>query len=84
MSDTPAPTVEIRIGGRQVAGTLSTAEAAQLIGISPFALRQWEGSPNAQVRPLRFGNKLRWPTLSVAELIGAPVDLVVDGDVTIP
>lgn len=59
--------------GRRYEATMSTAEAAELLGCSVERLQQQRGQGTLPVEPLQLGRRLRWPTLLVAEALG--VDL---------
>lgn len=66
------PSFEI-FGGRYGA-TMSTVEAAELLGCSPERLQQQRGKGTLPVEPLQLGRRLRWPTLLVAEALGLEMD----------
>lgn len=56
--------------GRQYGATMSTAEAAELLGCSVERLQQQRGQGTLPVEPLQLGKRLRWPTLLVAQALG--------------
>ena len=72
---TPAPAApSFEIFGRHYAATMSTAEAAELLGCSAERLQQQRGKGTLPLEPLQLGRRLRWPTLKVAEALGVAVD----------
>jgi len=58
------------IAGRKYRATMSTREAAELLGCSPERLQQERGKGTLPVEPLQLGRRLRWPTLLIAEALG--------------
>lgn len=50
--------------------TLSTAQAAELLGISVDLLGDLARADAAPVAPLRLGRRYRWPTARLFELLG--------------
>lgn len=70
-----ADPASIRVLGRPYGPTMSTAETAQLWGCSCELLQRRAKSGELPVRPLVLGNRLRWPTVLVAEALGLPVEM---------
>ena len=62
------------IFGERYGATMSTTEAAELLGCSPERLQQQRGKGTLPVEPLQLGRRLRWPTLLVAEALGVELD----------
>ena len=62
------------IFGRRYGATMSTVEAAELLGCSPERLQQQRGKGTLPVEPLQLGRRLRWPTLLVADALGIVLD----------
>ncbi len=60
--------------GRRYDATMSTAEAAELLGCSVERLQQQRGTGTLPVEPLQLGRRLRWPTLLVAQALGVELD----------
>jgi len=60
--------------GRRYGATMSTAEAAGLLGCSAERLQQQRGTGTLPVEPLQLGRRLRWPTLLVAQALGVELD----------
>jgi hypothetical protein len=60
--------------------TVSTDQAASWLGCSPETLQQSRGSGRLPVEPLVLGNRLRWPTMLVAQACGLPVEIVHPGE----
>lgn len=52
--------------------TLSTLEAAELLGCSADLLQRERGTGSLPVEPLTLGNRLRWSTVAIAEALGLP------------
>jgi hypothetical protein len=78
VSDVVAAPV-IVVAGQAYPPTLSTDEAAALLGCHRALLQAERGKGTLPVEPLQLGNRLRWPTLAVAEAVGLPAE-VVHGD----
>ncbi|MGI8631610.1 MAG: helix-turn-helix domain-containing protein [Solirubrobacterales bacterium] len=53
-----------------LAPTLSTAEAAEILGVGVDCLWALARSGTAPVAPLRLGRRLRWPTAAVLSAVG--------------
>jgi hypothetical protein len=66
------------VAGKELPMTLSTDEAAAWLGCSPERLQQQRGTGRLPVEPLTLGNRLRWPTVQVAEALGLPVGITGD------
>jgi hypothetical protein len=66
----------VAIGSKIFGTTISTADAADLLGSSPDLLQRERGSGSLPVEPLRLGRRLRWPTVLVAEAAGLPYRLI--------
>lgn len=49
--------------------TLTTAEAAELLGVSADLLWKLARNGGAPVEPLRLGRALRWPTKPLVDLV---------------
>jgi hypothetical protein len=80
MSDVAAPPA-IVVAGRAYPPTLSTDEAAALLGCHRALLQAERGKGTLPVEPLQLGHRLRWPTLAVAQALGLPAEIVHgDGD----
>lgn len=62
------------IAGRKYRATMSTGEAAELLGCSPERLQQERGKGTLPVEPLQLGRRLRWPTLLIAEALGLALE----------
>ena len=60
--------------GRRYEATMSTAQAAELLGCSVERLQQQRGKGTLSVEPLELGRRLRWPTLLVVQAIGVEVE----------
>jgi hypothetical protein len=61
------------VAGRRCPATLSTSEAAAWLGVSVDVLRQRHVKDGPMdVKPVRLGRNLRWPTLLVAHAAGLP------------
>jgi hypothetical protein len=80
--DTPPPEgpVVVMIAGRPYPPTLSTSETAELWGCSPERLYAERTRGTLPVEPLTLGHRYRWPTISVAEALGLPVEIVHAGN----
>lgn len=79
MPDSPAPRAVV--AGRAYPPTLSTDEAAALLGCHRALLQAERGKGTLPVEPLQLGSRLRWPTLAVAQAVGLPAEVVHgDGD----
>lgn len=50
--------------------TLTTAEAAELLGVSTSLLYDLARKGEAPVEPLRLGRKILWPTAKLLDLLG--------------
>lgn len=58
------------IAGRRYRATMSTGEAAALLGCTPERLQNERGRGTLPIEPLQLGRRLRWPTAKVAEVLG--------------
>ncbi len=61
---------EFEIAGRHYRATMSTGEAAALLGCTPERLQTERGRGTLPLEPLQLGRRLRWPTVKVAEALG--------------
>lgn len=62
--------ITLTINGHDLAPTLSTDEAASLLGCSVDVLYDGARSGTAPVEPLRLGTRLRWPTARLLAVLG--------------
>lgn len=49
---------------------LPTDEAAAHLGLAQQTLRRWSCFQTGPLRPVRIGNRLRWPTAEIKKLLG--------------
>jgi len=54
----------------EIALTLSTADAAELLGVCGKTLERSARNGTAPVEPIRVGRCLRWPTAPIVKLLG--------------
>lgn len=62
--------ITFTVNGHDLAPTLSTEEAAQLLGCSVDVLYDGGRAGTAPVEPLKLGTRLRWPTARLLEVLG--------------
>lgn len=55
--------------------TLSTREAAEVLGVGVDHLWSLARSGESPVAPLRLGKRLRWPTVAVLRAVGVEVSV---------
>ncbi len=69
--------IRVRVGDVDYPATLSTEEVATgFFDCSAELLQRQAGKGQLPVEPLRLGNRLRWPTLLIAQAVGLPAVLV--------
>lgn len=68
--------VVICVAGVDYPPTLSTPEVAEFWSCSSELLQRQVGTGLLPVEPLRLGNRLRWPTLAVAQAVGLPTEVL--------
>lgn len=74
--------IHLLVGGKEMPATLSTVEAAALLGVDRQTLIHRRGTGKLPVEPLTLGAKLRWPTMAIAQALGLPVEIVGGDDAT--
>ena len=55
---------------QETRSALPTNETAAHLGLAQQTLRRWACFENGPIRPVRIGNRLRWPTTEVKKLLG--------------
>jgi len=55
--------------------TLSTEEAAGLLGVTPYVLYKQVKAGTAPIEPIRLGRLLKWPTKNLLDLLGLSPDV---------
>lgn len=56
--------------GTDPRSALPTDEAARHLGLKAHTLRQWACYENGPMKPLRVGNRLRWRTADIRQILG--------------
>lgn len=64
----------IRVRG-DLAPTLSTDEAAELLGTTADTLRDLLHRGEVPLQPIRLGRVLRWPTAELLRVLGLDVEM---------
>lgn len=49
--------------------TITTAEAAALLGVAPQTLRRWSCQGSGPIRPRHVGGRLRWPVADIRTVL---------------
>ena len=77
MQSEPTPSAERRELAVQlgVAETVTTTEAAALLGLRPQSLFRWSCNGTGPIRPVRVGGRIRWRVADIRNLLngGTPV-----------
>lgn len=55
----------------EVDHTVSTAEAAALLGLTPQTLRRWACQGSGPIRPSNVNGRLRWSVAAIRALVSA-------------
>jgi hypothetical protein len=71
----PSVAVTICVAGVDYPPTIPTVKTAEFWSCSPEFLQRQVGTGRLPVEPLRLGNRLRWPTLAVAQAVGLPAEV---------
>jgi hypothetical protein len=53
-----------------VVQTVSTAEAAVLLGLAKQTLLRWSSTGDGPIRPIRLNGRLRWSVADIRALVG--------------